>query len=85
MKNFHVPLPEETYHHLRRVAEQSNVPATAIAREAIDFWLKEQQRKSRHDAIAAFAAKAAGTALDLDTDLEAAGSEHLVATGKTRT
>jgi hypothetical protein len=34
-------------------------------------------RKARHDEIAAFAADAAGTSLDLDDDLEAAGIEHL--------
>jgi predicted transcriptional regulator len=82
MKNFHVPLPDETYDHLRTVAERSKVPATVLAREAIDFWVRQQLRKSRHDAIAAFAAEAAGTPFDLDTDLEAAGIEHLIKTGK---
>jgi len=65
------------------VAERSKVPATALAREAIDFWLRQQLRKARYDAIAAFAAEAAGTSLDLDNELEAAGIEHLVKTGKT--
>jgi len=32
--------------------------------------------------IAAFAAEAAGTSLDLDDELEAAGIEHLLKTGK---
>jgi hypothetical protein len=82
MKNFHVPLPEETYDHLRMVAARSKVPATALAREAIDLWLRQQMRKARHDAIAAFAADAAGTSLDLDGDLEAAGIEHLTRTTK---
>ena len=78
MKNFHVPLPEETYDHLRVAAARSKVPATALAREAIDFWLRQQMKKARHDAIAAFAVDAAGTSLDLDDDLEAASIEHLV-------
>lgn len=82
MKNFHVPLPDETYDHLRSAAERSKVPATAIAREAIDFWLREQARKMRHAAIAAYAAEMAGTPLDLDAELERAGLEHLVETGK---
>ena len=82
MKNFHVPLPEETYAHLRSAAARSKVPATALAREAIDFWLRQQMRKARHDEIAAFAADAAGTSLDLDDDLEAASIEHLVRTPK---
>lgn len=82
MKNFHVPLPDETYDHLRIAAERSKVPATTLAREAIDFWLRQQVRKARHDAIVAFAAEALGTSLDLDDELEAAGIEHLVKTGK---
>ena len=82
MKNFHVPLPEETYDQLRIVAASSKVPATVLAREAIDFWLREQMRKARHDEIAAFAVAVAGTALDLDGDLEAAGIEHLARTTK---
>lgn len=82
MKNFHLPLPDDTYEHLRSVAERSKVPATTIAREAIDFWLRQQLRKARHDAIAAYAAELAGTALDLDSNLEAAGIEHLMATGR---
>ncbi len=82
MKSFHVPLPDEIYLDLRIAAERSKMPATAIAREAIDFWLKQQRRRSRHEAIAAYAAHTAGTSLDLDEDLEAAGVEHLFETGK---
>ena len=58
------------------------MPATSLAREAIDSWLRERFRKARHDAIASYATKAAGTPLDLDLDLESAGIEHLVKTGK---
>ena len=83
MKNFHLPLPEQTYNHLRAEAERTQVPATALAREAIDWWLRQQWRKARHDRIAAYAAEMAGTDLDLDSDLETAGLERLVKTGKT--
>ena len=83
MKNFHLPLPEQTHSHLRAEAERAQVPATALAREAIDWWLRQQLRKARHDGIAAYAAEMAGTDLDLDPDLEAAGIKHLVNTGKT--
>jgi hypothetical protein len=82
MKNFHVPLPDETYDHLRAAAERSEVPATALAREAIDLWLRQQLRKARHDAIADYAAEMAGTRLDLDADIEATSIEHLMKTGK---
>jgi len=82
MKNIHLPLPEQTYTHLRAEAERAQVPATALAREAIDWWLRQQLRKARHDQIAAYAAEMAGTEFDLDPDLEAAGIEHLMKTGK---
>ncbi|MBL8230502.1 MAG: hypothetical protein JNL98_18570 [Bryobacterales bacterium] len=82
MKNFHLPLPDETYEHLRSAAERSKVPATVIAREAIDFWLRQQRKKARHDAIAAYASETAGTTLDLDTNLEAAGIDLLMTTGR---
>jgi hypothetical protein len=82
MKNFHLPLPEQTYAQLRAEAERVQVPATALAREAIDAWLRQQMRKARHEQIAAYASGIAGTSLDLDTELEAAGIEHLVKAGK---
>ena len=56
--------------------------ATALAREAIDLWLRLQLRKARHQAIAAYAGEMAGTNFDLDPVLEAAAIEHLAKTGK---
>lgn len=82
MKNFHLPLPEQTYLRLRAEAERTQVSATALAREAIDMWLGQQMRMARHNAIATYAAEMGGTELDLDRDLELAGIEHLVGTGK---
>ena len=82
MRNFHLPLPDETYDRLKIAAERCNVPATVLAREAIDFWLRQQLRKARHDAISAFAAEAAGTPLDLDDELETAGVEQLIKNGR---
>lgn len=82
MKNFHLPLPEQTYNHLREQAERVGAPATTLARQAIDCWLRQQLRQARHDAIAAYAADAAGTDVDLDPELESAGIEHLMKTGK---
>ena len=83
MKNFHLPLPEQTYLRLRAEAERTQVPATTLAREAVDVWLRQQSRQARLAAIAAYASEMAGTPLDLDADLESAGIERLVKTGKT--
>jgi hypothetical protein len=60
---------------------RSKAPATTLARETIDFWFRQQLRKARQHAIAAYAAEAAGTVLDLDADLGAAGIEHFTRTG----
>lgn len=79
VKNFHLPLPDQTYAQLRAEAERAQVPATALAREAIDLWLRHQMRRARHDAITAYAAEMAGTSFDLDPGLESAGIEYLQA------
>jgi hypothetical protein len=79
MKNFHLPLQEETYSQLRAEAERAQIPATELAREAIHQWLRLRERRARHDAIAAYAAKTAGTEFDLDPELEQAGIDHLMA------
>ena len=81
-KNFHLPLPDHVYTKLRAEAERTQVPATALAREAVDWWLRQQSRKVRREAIAAYATEMAGTPLDLDAELESAAIEHLVKTGK---
>jgi hypothetical protein len=85
MKNFHLPLPEHTYANLRAEAERMQVPATTLAREAVDWWLRQQFRKARREAIEVYAAEVAGTHLDLDTDLESAAIDHLVRAGKKAT
>lgn len=82
MKNFHLPLPEQTWSGLRAEADRAQVPATALAREAIDCWLRERAKKVRHDQIASWASEMAGTHLDLDPDLEAVAIEHLVNANK---
>lgn len=85
MKNLHLPLPDDIYAQLRAEAQRSQVPATTLARQAIDLLLRRQLQKARHDAIAAYAAEMAGTALDLDSGLESAAVEQLVETDSGRT
>jgi hypothetical protein len=84
VKNFHLPLPEETYSQLRAEAERVKVPATNLARQAIDLWLRQSLKRARHEAIAAYAAQIAGTDLDLDPDLESAGIDHLLKTTRAK-
>jgi len=77
--NFHLPLPQELHEMLRAESEASGEPATNVAREALTDWLKRRKRERRHAEIAAFAAEHAGTAFDLDRDLEKAGIEVIEA------
>jgi hypothetical protein len=38
---------DDTYSRLGAVAERAQVPATTLAREAMDSWLKQQQRQMK--------------------------------------
>ena len=77
VRNFHLPLPEALYRRLQSHAAAAGQPATVVARHAIEAWLRERRRAAVTEAIAAYAAKAAGTLDDLDPALEAASLEHL--------
>jgi len=77
LRNFHVPLPDELYFELSAEAERLKQPATLLVRMAIEAWLEQQRAAVLHKEIAAYAARHAGTAFDLDEELEAAGLEHL--------
>jgi len=79
MYKFHLPLPDEVYRDLREEAARTGRPATALARQAIELWLRHSRKVARHEAIAAFAAENAGSPVDLDTELESASLEHLIA------
>lgn len=76
MRNFHVPLPDHLFcARLRSEADRCSRPATALVREAIRAWLRQKQKAARHEAIAAYAIRWAGSSLDLDSDLETASLE----------
>ena len=77
LRNFHLPLPDDVYQALRDEAAAVKQPATVIARQAIECWLRERKRATVREAIAAYAAEHAGTSADLDAELEAAGLQML--------
>jgi predicted transcriptional regulator len=77
LRNFHVPLSEDLHRRLREEADRSRQTATALARQAIDDWLRQKRKDALHGAIAAYAAQHAGSSLDLDEDLEVSSLEHL--------
>lgn len=75
--NLHVPLDESAWRALRDESARSKLPATALARMAIDQLLSERRRARVRDDIAAFAAAYAGSPVDLDAALEAAGIDAI--------
>jgi hypothetical protein len=77
MKNFHLPLPDHIYDQLKTEAERSRMPATSMARHAIQALLAARKKAARKQAIAAYAAEMGGTEFDLDTELEAAALDVL--------
>lgn len=83
-RNFHIPLPEQLYQRLKDAAHRQHRPATHLAKQAVEYWLEEQEKLALHEEIASYVALAAGTVDDLDESLEAAGLEHLVETERVR-
>lgn len=74
----HIPIPESVHAVLMAHAKATGESATALARQAIERLVKDIQREERRARIAAFAAEYAGTAWDLDPELEAAGIEVIL-------
>lgn len=82
LRNFHVPLPDPLYRALQEEAVRSKQPATMLARQAIELWLQKRQKAALHEAIAAYAARYAGTDADLDEAIEAASVEDWLTAGE---
>lgn len=76
-RNFHVPLPTGIYRRLKSEAERQRKPATQLVKQAVEYWLEEQEKLMLHEEIARYAAETAGTVDDLDERLEMASLEHL--------
>jgi phosphopantothenoylcysteine synthetase/decarboxylase len=77
--NLHVPLPKTLYQKLRQEAELQGQPATVLTRTALELYLQEQERKRLREEFADWIQANAGSELDLDKGLEAAGIESLLA------
>lgn len=84
MINFHLPLPEALSLELRDVAAAEKRPATEVARDLLRSALAERRRALQRVDIKAWAERNAGSELDLDVGLEAAGVEALQAPGRRR-
>ena len=69
--------------HGRQRFEAAYAPEDSVYEQLMrDARLGSQARVDRHDAIVVYASQRAGTDLDLDRGLEAAGIDHLFKTPK---
>jgi predicted transcriptional regulator len=82
LRNFHLPLPSETYDRLKEEAARQDKPATSVARDAIEEWLRERRKLVVREEIAAYASRMAGGRAALDHELEQAGVDHLLHDGE---
>jgi hypothetical protein len=76
-KNLHVPLPGSLHDSLREAAKRAGKPATVLAREAIEAYLRQLNKAAIDGMISDWAREMGGSELDLDPALEEAGLEFL--------
>ncbi|MGI8748880.1 MAG: hypothetical protein ACR2J4_11115 [Deinococcus sp.] len=81
MKHLHVPLPDTLHAALMDVAKANGESATTLARQAIEDALWRRRQESLRTDLAAYASAVAGTADDLDPELEAAGLDVVLTDG----
>ena len=75
-KNLHVPLDAPLHERLVAQAQRIRAPVTTVAREAIEAWTAEQERRAEQEAIQAYAEAMAGSGADLDVALEEAAARE---------
>ena len=64
-KNLHVPLDEQLHARLVAQAQRVRAPVTTVAREAIEAWTAEAERRALQDAMRAYAEAMAASGADL--------------------
>jgi hypothetical protein len=75
-KNLHVPLDAPLHERLVAQAQRVRSPVTTVAREAIEAWTVQQERRAQHEAIQAYAEAMVGSGADLDEALEEASARE---------
>jgi len=76
-KKLSLPLPEEMHKALFAEARRAGVPATRLARSAIEDWLRRRKRDRRREEIRRFAVEHADSEYDLDPVLESIAADEL--------
>jgi hypothetical protein len=82
--HLHLPLSETLHEKLRAEARRVGVPATRLARHAVEQWLADAQRQAINREVMSYAAGVAGTTDDLDLLLEASAAAHLASADTAR-
>ena len=77
-KKLNLPLPEEMHKALFAESKHAGIPATRLARSAIQHWLDQRRQEKLQEEIHQFAMENAGGHLDLDQYLEAAATDELI-------
>jgi hypothetical protein len=77
VRKMNLPLPAQVHAAVFREARRAGIPATRLVRQVLGQWLSEQARAREADEIRCFAAAHAGSQVDLDPALAAAGLELL--------
>ncbi|HPR65441.1 MAG TPA: hypothetical protein PK014_14630 [Thermoanaerobaculia bacterium] len=76
-KMMHVPLPLDVYDHLRRMAKETRIPATTLARKAIREWLQQREKARVYQDIHQYAVAESGGEYEFDDDLAEASLEDV--------
>ena len=76
-KKLNLPLPRDMHEALFSESRELGIPTTRLVRSVLEEWLGERRRARRREEVRQFAMAHAGTELDLDPGLEAAGAEEL--------
>ena len=77
VKKLSLPLPEDMHSELFDESRRTGVPATKLARAAIEDWLRRRKRERRREEIRRFATRHAGGEYDLNPVFESAAAEEL--------
>ena len=77
-KKLSLPLPADMHAALFDESRRTGVPATRLARSAIEDWLEKRRQERRRDDVRRFAEQHAGGEYDLDPALEAVAAEEVL-------
>ena len=79
-QNFHLPLSPKLYAELKEQAQERGQPATELARDALESYLRQLRIQKIGAELEAYVDAVAGTRDDFDPDVAAAGADVICAT-----